>query len=123
MIRRPPRSTRTDTLVPYTSLFRSFPAPIGTKRHVEQGCRLLVGQLPFAAQIEDRPEHGSCLVLGNRIGPEGGNGSIRLEELTSELQSLMRMSNAVFCLKLQTLNADSTSRQSQPTVQSPAVIS
>src|SRR3546814_9189467 len=87
-----------------------FPAPIGTKRHVEQGCRLLVGQLPFAEQIEDRPEHGSCLVLGNRIGTEGGNGSInglqsqhgnRSEEHTSELQSLMRISYAVVCLNKQ----------------------
>src|SRR3546814_1993200 len=123
MIRRPPRSTRTDTLVPYTSLFRSFPAPIGTKRHVEQSGRLRVGQLPFAEQIEDRPEHGSCLVLGNRIGTEGGNGSInglqsqhgRSEEHTSELQSLMRISYAVFCLKKQitmTLKTESTNHLS-----------
>src|SRR3546814_7516722 len=72
MIRRPPRSTRTDTLFPYTTLFRSpmvdLPAPPARLR---------------------RSDHTS----GRRSG--GG----RSEEHTSELQSLMRISYAVFCLK------------------------
>src|SRR3546814_3843101 len=80
MIRRPPRSTRTDTLFPYTTLFRSGRA--GT------ALNLLVFASAFAAQY----------AIGAIIGlwPEGAD---RSEEHTSELQSLMRISYAVFCLK------------------------
>src|SRR3546814_7582751 len=74
MIRRPPRSTRTDTLFPYTTLFRSIEG--------QDPCRLLVDGGP-AESVLDR--HG-----------------IRSEEHTSELQSLMRISYAVFCLKKKT---------------------
>src|SRR3546814_16378877 len=72
MIRRPPRSTRTDTLFPYTTLFRSHAA----LAH------------PCAAKRWNR--HPDFDVLG---------ASLRSEEHTSELQSLMRISYAVFCLK------------------------
>src|SRR3546814_1002414 len=73
MIRRPPRSTRTDTLFPYTTLFRSDPYP------------------PDAGAIW-RPPAGR--------GAAGAVGlDARSEEHTSELQSLMRISYAVFCLK------------------------
>src|SRR3546814_5402214 len=75
MIRRPPRSTRTDTLFPYTTLFRSGRA--GTLR----------------PDRPDDPGHGR-----NPRGDLGTNRS-RSEEHTSELQSLMRISYAVFCLK------------------------
>src|SRR3546814_3184874 len=71
MIRRPPRSTRTDTLFPYTTLFRS-------------GARRQPGHLPAAG----RRGHGGDHRLRHRS-----------EEHTSELQSLMRISYAVFCLK------------------------
>src|SRR3546814_2487977 len=77
MIRRPPRSTRTDTLFPYTTLFRSPDMYLGHLRP-----RIIFG--------EDRRE------------PVGGNlfdTQRRSEEHTSELQSLMRISYAVFCLK------------------------
>src|SRR3546814_3359624 len=76
MIRRPPRSTRTDTLFPYTTLFRSCPqrAP------------------PGAAPREQRTSSGWC----------GAGWCGRSEEHTSELQSLMRISYAVFCLKKKT---------------------
>src|SRR3546814_3410280 len=74
MIRRPPRSTRTDTLFPYTTLFRSS----GCFRW--PGC----GSLP-------RP--------GRWPGTVGQSAASRSEEHTSELQSLMRISYAVFCLK------------------------
>src|SRR3546814_2366514 len=89
MIRRPPRSTRTDTLFPYTTLFRS--------RHVQpgQGGR---GEPAVAG-----PDHQ---LLRGRPAPGFGRarrartaGRIRSEEHTSELQSLMRISYAVFCLK------------------------
>src|SRR3546814_1096111 len=69
MIRRPPRSTRTDTLFPYTTLFRSL-------HHSD-------------------PLHAACRII-NRCA---SNPVLRSEEHTSELQSLMRISYAVFCLK------------------------
>src|SRR3546814_10393495 len=80
MIRRPPRSTRTDTLFPYTTLFRSE----GT--HVKTTGRLPPSPVPVGPpRIAGR----GPLFLGSK----------RSEEHTSELQSLMRISYAVFCLK------------------------
>src|SRR3546814_8843506 len=79
MIRRPPRSTRTDTLFPYTTLFRS--CSIDVRRR-------------FPAASQSRPQARSAARRDS--GP--GRGS-RSEEHTSELQSLMRISYAVFCLK------------------------
>src|SRR3546814_2059888 len=92
MIRRPPRSTRTDTLFPYTTLFRSATAPVWR-----------------------RSTRGPCIWCAHRRGPcctrTGQRSSSvptcgaprswksRSEEHTSELQSLMRISYAVFCLK------------------------
>src|SRR3546814_8314088 len=78
MIRRPPRSTRTDTLFPYTTLFRSR-GPWGSVK---------VGHL--VSVISFSRSHGRARA--------GSNGH-RSEEHTSELQSLMRISYAVFCLK------------------------
>src|SRR3546814_1096909 len=80
MIRRPPRSTRTDTLFPYTTLFRSSEG----RRAVHHSCRAAAAagrQGAFELDAADRR---------NRR---------RSEEHTSELQSLMRISYAVFCLK------------------------
>src|SRR3546814_4688524 len=74
MIRRPPRSTRTDTLFPYTTLFRSIDAAV------------------------DGDGNGRHLAYGTVAGL-GFDLSDRSEEHTSELQSLMRISYAVFCLK------------------------
>src|SRR3546814_5437559 len=91
MIRRPPRSTRTDTLFPYTSLFRS-----GI-------CRLVfVGAHLGAMGWRGRRSRPSALLQGG--GAVGGRDlpvgfCRRSEEHTSELQSLMRISYAVFCLK------------------------
>src|SRR3546814_3136264 len=106
MVRRPPRSTRTDTLCPYTTLFRS----------VERGEDALVGDLAvkhdFAIAgalelFEDDLIHTAARINQSR----GNNGERttffdiasctdeRSEEHTSELQSLMRISYAVFCLK------------------------
>src|SRR3546814_10551692 len=106
MIRRPPRSTRTATLFPYTTLFRSGRAPPrdadvrpshaaargGTVRRAL--LRLLRGGRPSPA--------GQGPGLGDRSRPRGHRGEPahgRSEEHTSELQSLMRISYAVFCLK------------------------
>src|SRR3546814_12355803 len=74
MIRRPPRSTRTDTLFPYTTLFRS--------------------------EAEDRACDARCHEAREPgAGSMNENAPVRSEEHTSELQSLMRISYAVFCLK------------------------
>src|SRR3546814_7991567 len=82
MILLPPRSTRTDTLVPYTTLFRSRLRP--------RAARLDRTLLPWRAWRRDA------------VGlPPGSN---RSEEHTSELQSLMRITYAVFCLKTKTYN-------------------
>src|SRR3546814_6761169 len=92
MIRRPPRSTRTDTLFPYTTLFRSRPA---TERHARRTD-------PGAGNY-NRPRHiaaaGASAAAAPHRGSAQGIRHVRSEEHTSELQSLMRLSYAVFCLK------------------------
>src|SRR3546814_2941614 len=87
MIRRPPRSTRTDTLFPYTTLFRS-PAEGEAKGR-------LVGDVDYAevAGVAD-----AITPVPGGVGPMT-IACLRSEEHTSELQSLMRISYAVFCLK------------------------
>src|SRR3546814_6980225 len=94
MIRRPPRSTRTDTLFPYTTLFRS-------KRAIE-GLESVpsVGVEPIISGLASRWQ--SCLPVRERLSSSRKRSQIKLprsEEHTSELQSLMRISYAVFCLK------------------------
>src|SRR3546814_1107449 len=108
MIRRPPRSTRTDTLFPYTTLFRS-PA-FGT------GQRL---------QLSDEFQQGSTAADRGRAGraahpaPErlrvDQPGAGRSEEHTSELQSLMRISYAVFCLKKKKIKRKTTTAKTANT--------
>src|SRR3546814_11381560 len=90
MIRRPPRSTRTDTLFPYTTLFRSTLVEI-----VEVGNPAAAGDFArrFAGREIDRDPR---VTAGAR---RGEIDLVRSEEHTSELQSLMRISYAVFCLK------------------------
>src|SRR3546814_2080606 len=98
MIRRPPRSTRTDTLCPYTTLFRSptpsrwVPEPPSERRKKEsKGNRLPKRRFPPSPP--GTPSLMACVTCGHRLLPS------RSEEHTSELQSLMRISYAVFCLK------------------------
>src|SRR3546814_7856912 len=102
MIRRPPRSTRTDTLFPYTTLFRS-PAcrsdDIGSLIHAEASASAF-------SWARDKQVCGQCamrIVCWGRVGFAFDYCSDQLqgrsEEHTSELQSLMRISYAVFCLK------------------------
>src|SRR3546814_8223225 len=95
MIRRPPRSTRTDTLFPYTTLFRSS-AQIGAYQKCpgEMGDWLRQFELPTRdfRKPASRPHSTRVLSLFWSI-------TMRSEEHTSELQSLMRISYAVFCLK------------------------
>src|SRR3546814_4449939 len=91
MIRRPPRSTRTDTLFPYTTLFRSW--LLGQMMHwFATGMRRPDPSLD--EQYHVIAEHYDAML--SHYGTETG---VRSEEHTSELQSLMRISYAVFCLK------------------------
>src|SRR3546814_4407693 len=96
MIRRPPRSTRTDTLFPYTTLFRSSSNPDG---YSNRGRHLHSGR--FETPDERRTRSVDLCGCAFRGSPRsaGCGRSERSEEHTSELQSLMRISYAVFCLK------------------------
>src|SRR3546814_20323675 len=85
MIRRPPRSTRTDTLFPYTTLFRSALPPRWDPILVYVGITVILGVIEWTGLARS--------VRGKRS-----------EEHTSELRSLMRISYAVFCLKKKKYN-------------------
>src|SRR3546814_4396079 len=105
MIRRPPRSTRTDTLFPYTTLFRSLPGG-----HAGQVGEPTADPEP-ARRIERRQADVGHIVQSGTFGQPGQVLRAELlvhrdrsEEHTSELQSLMRLSYAVFCLKKKTHN-------------------
>src|SRR3546814_9283983 len=121
MIRRPPRSTRTDTLFPYTTLFRSqigSAAVNDIKRRIQLGQSIRGVGLCFKADTRRSHCTGSSassgfisqvqrgrLRIGQRYADRlasaraGLDSHSRSEEHTSELQSLMRISYAVFCLK------------------------
>src|SRR3546814_4942504 len=101
MKRRPPRSTRTDTLFPYTTLFRSIAVTIDRKPAYDDD--------DMKVAVED---DGRLTAIGKRLPKvnvnaesigllafRGDGAERRSEEHTSELQSLMRISYAVFCLK------------------------
>src|SRR3546814_7782158 len=95
MLRRPPRSTRTDTLFPYTTLFRSW-------RPVRRPERVVGPQTALPGR--ERPCGDGSMLTRPRTPP-------RSEEHTSELQSLMRISYAVFCLKKKTAKYSSRGTQ------------
>src|SRR3546814_6516845 len=113
MIRRPPRSTRTDTLFPYTTLFRS----IGQSTYRGRW-REMVNRSALALKLLTSRKHGAILAAATFGLPETRGGernwdyrytwirdasfTVRSEEHTSELQSLMRISYAVFCLTKKT---------------------
>src|SRR3546814_9720907 len=95
MIRRPPRSTRTDTLVPYTTLFRSLLPPVQRQCH---RFAFRSGRSAIAYSIRRAGSEACCSPPSHSRRSPGP----RSEEHTSELQSLMRISYAVFCLKKKT---------------------
>src|SRR3546814_1897349 len=102
MIRRPPRSTRTDTLFPYTTLFRSILrrgaawfSSIG--RENNKGTKLF--QISGHVNAPCVVEEAMGIPFRELIDKHAGGIRGRSEEHTSELQSLMRISYAVFCLK------------------------
>src|SRR3546814_2414094 len=91
MIRRPPRSTRTDTLFPYTTLFRSQRS--SKRRNDIRHCER-------SEAIQSDLRHAGLLRFARNDGNDvNRRARARSEEHTSELQSLMRISYAVFCLK------------------------
>src|SRR3546814_5185134 len=99
MIRRPPRSTRTDTLFPYTTLFRSKQP----RRQPAMGKKVETGRDTHEKQGQTEPraakDQGARGIAGRKRFACAGHLDQRSEEHTSELQSLMRISYAVFCLK------------------------
>src|SRR3546814_10407869 len=112
MIRRPPRSTRTDTLLPYTTLFRSL-QPLDL-RHARGDVTVVLAFLDAIetlrpAMLEQHADRRRAFGQVVRQAPHAAEGVVdehrmipgieRSEEHTSELQSLMRISYAVFCLQ------------------------
>src|SRR3546814_2587132 len=129
MLRRPPSSTRTDTLFPYPTLFRSRQGPRSRIDIGDGFLNLAVGEdrQDWSEDFLTHYRHVVCRIeydrRGQRVGTRGrifavashannpsALGPCRSEEHTSELQSLMRISYAVFCLKKQTKNNKSTKR-------------
>src|SRR3546814_4145198 len=108
IIRRPPRSTRTDTLFPYTTLFRFH----GQKDVVDLGLDQYFGGpvvervREMGEQVRDEALHADELHVVGLVS--------RSEEHTSELQSLMRISYAVFCLKKNTTPDTDNTELAQP---------
>src|SRR3546814_2523583 len=96
MIRRPPRSTRTDTLVPYTTLFRSRGGMDHHRTRGDGDFSPRTAQPPLCAAARHPDALASPV---SRTRSQAGARNRRSEEHTSELQSLMRISYAVFCLK------------------------
>src|SRR3546814_1321588 len=113
MIRRPPRSTRTDTLFPYTTLFRSHCRHQSRFHDSDQilarnrdRCRMRLSQ--WRNQLHSRRQS-----LGLVYKTRSSQSQRRSEEHTSELQSLMRISYAVFCLKKKNKTSTMTTEYSQ----------
>src|SRR3546814_3731049 len=118
MLRRPPGSTRTDTLFPYTTLFRS-PAGNRVAAHhrdrglghamqpfEDRGVKVVIGEdrfeRPVSARIAEVATGAEMIARAFKDETAAGRVFGRSEEHTSELQSLMRISYAVFCLKQKT---------------------
>src|SRR3546814_4546364 len=108
MIRRPPRSTRTDTLFPYTTLFRSAGVRVPGLFAQEQRARNQQKHAERDARIGDVEDHEGAEIAEMQVGEVDDIAEAhavddiaerRSEEHTSELQSLMRISYAVFCLQ------------------------
>src|SRR3546814_3040098 len=106
MIRRPPRSTRTDTLFPYTTLFRSPLSRSNSSLWLRQNARK---RLSAVCRVK------VCTISRARRRTSGSLLKVepRSEEHTSELQSLMRISYAVFCLKKKTTKTQRTTQKQQ----------
>src|SRR3546814_5245329 len=108
MIRRPPRSTRTDTLFPYTTLFRSSNSSPKTSVTLRSSSPIFFASFVIWRSMSANDADTIC-GKDQTTRPSGVSHrivAIRSEEHTSELQSLMRISYAVFCLKKKKQNND-----------------
>src|SRR3546814_7698295 len=107
MLRRPPRSTRTDTLFPYTTLVRSAqfnPSNMTCSCEMKERHRVASMNFSSSGRIISRYRGSSkAACIDSRL-----SNQIRSEEHTSELQSIMRISYAVFCLKIKIKNEHNT---------------
>src|SRR3546814_5409951 len=112
MIRRPPRSTRTDTLFPYTTLFRSILRMFfsATSRSMLENMLMIWPELLMLSLVAP-----NTLTTSGRVND-------RSEEHTSELQSLMRNSYAVFCLKKKKNKKNTNKQNTEPTKKNKLVI-
>src|SRR3546814_3355737 len=111
MIRRPPRSTRTDTLFPYTTRFRSLGQLLHADRSAERHLPALRRGLLAMGRAYRGAKQGRS--QGRTATTGSGTGRGRSEEHTSELKSLMRISYAVFCLQT-TTNRPPTDQTEDP---------
>src|SRR3546814_10537589 len=102
MIRRPPRPTRTDTLFPYTTLFRSHQARLLALPVLGLFRLALVVQLLALGERQFHLRPAALVEIDRQRNQRHALPRHRSEEHTSELQSLMRISYAVFCLKKKT---------------------
>src|SRR3546814_5562347 len=114
MSRRPPRSTRTGTLFPYTTLFRSTYSVVASRSHLSPETATIIEEKRKEYGEVETVSMGSSLKLC--LVAEGSADlypRLRSEEHTSELQSLMRISYAVFCLKKKNTTVTKPQRTSQ----------
>src|SRR3546814_4380353 len=114
MRRRPPRSTRTDTLFPYTTLFRSRVQHLEEHDAVDLHHRVVLGDHVPARHLEHLLHH---VDLAPDAVHDRDQEMQRSEEHTSELQSLMRNSYAVFCLKKQNKTHNTNKQRTHSTLQ------
>src|SRR3546814_3322783 len=115
MIRRPPRSTRTDTLFPYPTLFRSTGAASSSSPAQTTSAQTIPVPAkpapPNPGAIAPKPAAAADAALAKRVDDLDKRLAARSEEHTSELQSLMRISYAVFCLKKKSKQQDTTTNR------------
>src|SRR3546814_4670606 len=97
MIRRPPRSTRTDTLFPYTTLFRSQREIL--RANLQEAGYDVLAAADGEEALEQLSQSSVDMLISDVVMPGMDGYELRSEEHTSELQSLMRISYAVFCLQ------------------------
>src|SRR3546814_2942211 len=108
MLRRPPRSTRTDTLFPYTTLFRSQAIEVVSSEDIQdRGAQNIREALNYTAGVynggdDSRGDFNYIRGFESVLYVDGLKRNYRSEEHTSALQSLMRISYAVFCFKKKT---------------------
>src|SRR3546814_6522608 len=126
MIPRPPRSTRTDTLFPYTTLFRSSDATSTKYSTCSSNSEIWEIRRIWNCTVATRTEAGKRVLMpfSRTVACCGAKGLAqnRSEEHTSELQSLMRISYAVFCLKKKKTQ-NNTAKQNIPKIQDVLTIS